>query len=154
MPRWFSLLLCALGATMIGLGLRQAARGRDTRQWTRTPGRILESRVEQVESADEQRRATFRFVIRYEYDARGARRTSDQVWIGSSAVAASDDAARAQSWVERFPAGAEVPVWFDPAEPGLAVLVPGTPRTQVVVLVVAGAALAAAGFVALARHRG
>ncbi len=151
MPRWLALALCGLGAVLLAMGVRQSARGRETRHFTRTPGRIVESRVRLLSEADEQRSRRWGFVIRYTYEARGRTLESEQVWIGSAAAAEYVDEGRAREWVERFPAGAEVTVFFDPADPRQAVLVPGVPSTQIAVLVVAGLALVGVGVFALAR---
>jgi hypothetical protein len=149
-PRWFALVLCAFGAALLATGLRQSARGRDTRGWTRADGRILESRVE-VHEPDENHERRFGFVIRYAYEARGVRHASEQIWIGSSAASVSEDEARIRRWVERFPEGTDVPVWFDPRDPRQAVLVQGVPAVQVRALLAAGAVLVGVGVFALGR---
>lgn len=152
MPRWFAISLCAFGALLLVAGLRQSSRARETRGWTRTTGKILESRVDRVDtSGDEDRPERFRLVIRYSFEARGVRRQSSQVWMGSPAAAVSEHPRAAGEWVERFPAGAEVPVWFDPANPDQAVLVHDVPRAHLTALYVIGGILAAVGFIALAR---
>jgi hypothetical protein len=150
MPKWFAIVLCGLGALLLAIALRQSSRGRESRHWTRTLGRVIESRLDLLNEADEQRARRWGFVIRYAYEARGRTRESEQVWVGS-AGAGFDDEAGARAWVERYPVGREVPVWFDPAEPDRAVLVTGAPRGQVAVLVVAGLALVGVGIFALAR---
>jgi hypothetical protein len=154
MPRWFALALCVLGAIMVVAGLRQASRARQTRGWTRTTGRIIESRVQtSLMETEVERKERFAFAIRYAYDARGRTHESTQVWIGSSPAAETDDPETARGWVERFPLGAEVPVWFDPAEPSQAVLVPELGNRQGRVAAVFGAVMAAIGFFLLARGR-
>ena len=154
MPKWFALALCGLGALLFTIALRQSSRGRETRHWTRTVGRVVESRVQLLSEADEQGPRRWGFVIRYAYEARGGAQESEQVWIGSAAAGVYTDEARAREWVERFPAGRVVMVWLDPADPRQAVLVPGVPRTQLAVLFVAGAALLGIGFFALSRGLG
>jgi hypothetical protein len=66
----------------------------------------------------------------------------------------SEDPGSPRRWVERFPAGTEVQVWFDPADPRQAVLVRDVPPAQVTATVVVGAALVAIGLFALARSVG
>jgi hypothetical protein len=152
--RLVPLLLCGAGAILLAVGLRQAARGRETRGWTRTAGRVLESRVEASNAPDEQQGTRYGFVIRYAYEARGGRHVSEQVWIGSAAGSVSENEAWPRRWVERFPAGSEVPVFFDPADPRQAVLVQGVPASQTRVLVGVGSVLLAAGAFWLARLAG
>lgn len=148
MPRFFALGLLALGATMIVVSLRQSARAREARGWSRTEGRIVESRVERVVDESEENLDRTRFVIRYAYAAGGRTHESRQVWIGSEAAHSAEDPAR---WVERFPAGAVVPVWFDPRDPGQAVLVRDLPGRRPHVVLLAGAVLAAVGLFVLGR---
>ncbi len=154
MPTWFALALCGLGAAMVVGGLRQSARGRETWRWTRTQGRVLASEIERLDETDEHQRARFAFIIRYAYEARGREHASEQLWIGSSSASSSEDPGWARRWVERFPAGRDVPVWFDPADPRQAVLVQGIPGRQDTALLVVGGAIAAIGVVALARALG
>jgi hypothetical protein len=114
-------------------------------------GRVVASHVEEERGdADEQGRPRFRFVIRYAYEARG-RHESEQVWIGSTSAPAAQDREWHQKWVDRFPAGREVDVWFDPFDPRRAVLVRGVPRGEVATLVVLGTALVGVGLFFLAR---
>ncbi len=160
MPRWFALALCGFGIALLATGLRQSRRGRDTAGWTRTVGRVIDSRV-MLESrppteTEQEERGPPRWgiAIRYGYEARGGRHESEQVWIGSATAAVYLEEARARAWVERFPAGRDVTVWFDPADPRQAVLVPGVPPGQVAVLYVLGAALFGIGFFVLARGLG
>lgn len=153
MPRWFAFVLCGFGAVLLASGLRQSSRGRETRHWTRALGRVVESRVRLLTEAepDEKDSPRWGIVIRYAYEARGQRHESEQVWIGSSTAAVYGEEGPARAWVERFPAGGVVTVWFDPANPRQAVLVPGVPRGQLAVLFLLGAALVGIGFFAFAR---
>jgi uncharacterized protein DUF3592 len=150
MPKWFAIALCIAGALMLAIAVRQSSRGRESRHWTRTLGRVIESRVELLNEADEQRSRRWGLVIRYAYDARGRAHESKQVWIGSAGVSYEDEEG-ALEWVERFPRGAEVTVWFDPAAPSQAVLVPGVPGPQLALLVIAGLALVGIGMFMLSR---
>jgi hypothetical protein len=154
LARWIALLLCAAGAAAVALGLRQAARGRDTVRWTRTLGRVVASRVEEQGGPEEQGYPRFRFEVRYAYEARGRAHEGDQLWIGSRLVAPSQDRAWHQALVDRYPVGREVEVWFDPADPAQAVLVRGSARGDVVALVAAGVALLGAGLFVLGRAPG
>jgi hypothetical protein len=148
MPRFFALGLLVIGVTMVAMALRHSARARETRGWTRTEGRIVESRVEKVEDESEEHLDRTRFVIRYSYRVGGRTYESPQVWIGSAEASSSGEPGR---WVERFPPDAVVPVWFDPRDPSQAVLVRGGPGRELRLVLLVGAALAAVGFFALAR---
>jgi hypothetical protein len=150
-PRAFALFLCVAGAVMIVAALRQSARGRETGSWSRATGRVVESRVDELPGPAEEGGPKFRSVIRYTYDARGRTYESEQVAVGASPSDASPDRAEAQRRVDRHPAGREVDVWFDPRDPGQAVLVRGVPRAQTAATVVVGLALVGIGLFALAR---
>ena len=152
MPRWLPILSLALGAVVVLMGLRQSARGRETRGWSHATGRVLASRVEEEHGgAEEQGYPRYRFDVRYSYEVRGRTYESDQVWYGSASAPASQDRDWHRQWAERFPAGREVDVWYDPADPRRAVLVRGAPRGQLAAYLVVGMALVAAGIFALAR---
>ncbi len=154
MPWFVAAAFLALGAVLLVTGLRQASRARRVRSWTRTVGRVLEARLEEQRGPEEQGFPQWRLVIRYAYEAHGEPRVSNQLWIGSRGVGPSRDRDAQQRWADRFPAGAEVTVWFDPADPRQAVLVPEVPRGQVGGLVAVGLVLLAAGGYGLARSLG
>jgi hypothetical protein len=150
-PRSIALLLLGVGAVMILGALRQSARGRETRGWTRTSGRIVDARVEELPGPAEEGGPRFRAVTRYSYEARGRAYESEQVSVGSSPTETTSDRSEAQRQVDRHPAGREVEVWFDPADPRQAVLVRGVPRAQIVAAALVGIALVGVGLFALAR---
>jgi hypothetical protein len=151
MPRWLAVVLCGLGAALVVFGLRQAGRGRDTRDWTRATGLVLRSQVEELDGPREQGWPRYRPAIRYRYQARGAVHESEAVLAGSGGMPASGDRGEPQRWVDRFPEGSEVEVWFDPADPTRAVLVRGVPASQVAIAIAAGIVVAGIGLFALSR---
>ncbi len=137
---------------MIAGALRQSSRGRDTRSWTRTQGRVVAAYVDEIPGPAEEGGPKFRPVVRYTYEARGRTYESEQVSVGSSPVSTSTDREGAQRSLDRFPAGRDVDVWLDPADPRQAVLVRGVPRSQVVAGIAIGIALIGVGLFALARR--
>lgn len=152
MPRWLPVLSFALGVVVILVGLRQSARGRETRGWSHVLGRVLASRVEEDHGgAEEQGYPRWRFDVRYAYEVRGRTYESDQVWYGSANAPSSQDREWHEQWAARYPVGREVDVWYDPADPSRAVLLRGTPRGQLVAYLVVGIALVAVGLFALSR---
>ncbi len=151
MPRWFGWLVAALGALLIVAGHHLWRGGRETRAYTRTRGRVVRAEVEELPHASEEGGTKYRPVVRYAFEARGRTYESDRVSIGAPAAPDASDPRDARRLVERFPAGAEVDVWFDPRDPRRSVLVPGVPASEVVVAVVAGLALVGVALFALAR---
>lgn len=136
---------------MIFGALRQSTRGRETRGWTRTSGRIVDARVEELPGPAEEGGPRFRAVVRYAYEGRGRTYESEQVSVGSSPAETTSDRGEAQRQVDRHPAGRDVEVWFDPRDPREAVLVRGVPPAQIAATVVVGVALVGIGLFALAR---
>ena len=137
---------------MIVAGLRLSRLARETRSFTRTEGRVSAAYVEEIPGPSEEGGPRFRPVIRYGFEARGRTYDSDQISIDATpAGAASPDAQEARRWVERFPAGSAVDVWFDPADPTRSILVRGVASAPVIVAVVVGIALVGFGIFALAR---
>lgn len=150
-PRTAALAACAVGVALVAAGLRLSRLGRETRQYTRTQGRIVESRVEELPGPSEEGGPRFRAVVRYAFEARGRTYASEQLSVDASPVSSSPDPAEARQTVERHPAGSTVEVWFDPADPRRSVLVRGAARAPAIVAVTIGLLLAAAGGIALLR---
>jgi hypothetical protein len=150
--RWLALLSCGLGLALAIAGMWRSARARETASWVRVAGRVLDSRVEEEHGGPgEQGWPRYRVAIRYAYEARGRTYESDQLWLGSRSVPSTQDREPHQEWADRFPAGREVDVWFDPADPRRAVLLRGAPRGEVAAYVALGLALLGAGLFVLAR---
>jgi hypothetical protein len=151
MPRAVALAVCLVGAATIAAGLYLSRAGRETRGFTRTRGRIVVSRVDEVPGPAEEGGTRYRAVVRYAYEARGRGYESERVSVGSHAGTTSSDPGEARGWVRRYPAGAEVDVWFDPSDPSRAVLVRGVSTAQVALAIAVGLALVGLGMFALAR---
>lgn len=113
--------LAFLGAlVLIGAGVRDVVRGARTRGWARTEGVVVRSGVERVlEETGEGTAERFRAAVRFRYEVAGRVH-------GGSAVRAADSGtasgARAERIAARYPAGARVAVFHDPAHPERAVL--------------------------------
>lgn len=152
LPRPAALAACAVGLVMVLGALRLSRLGRETRSYTRTQGRILESRVEELPGPAEEGGPKFRAVVRYAFEARGRTWESDQVSVDEPPGASTPDPEEARRTVERYAAaGGPVDVWFDPADPRRSVLVRGAAPAPVYLAVAVGLALLAVGLLALAR---
>lgn len=151
MPRAVAAIVCGIGAVMIIAGLRLSRLGRETRSFTRTPGRVVAAYVDEIPGPAEEGGQRFRPVVRYTYEARGRTYESDQVSVGSSPESTTSDREEARRLVERHPAGSGVDVWFDPGDPRRSVLVRGVASAQAIAAVVIGLALVGLGMFALAR---
>jgi hypothetical protein len=142
------LLLCGVGALALAVAYVQWRRGEASLGWVRTAGRVVVSRVEEVPGPSEQGYPQYRPRVRYEFSVRGRTFDGGETAIGSSVASFRDEEA-AREETARFPAGSEVTVFYDPADPRRSVLRPGAPR--LVPLVLAGLALLGAGLYLLAR---
>lgn len=136
---------------MLLVALRLSALGRETRGYTRTRGRVVVSHVDEVPEGSGQGGPAFRPVIRYAYEARGRSYESDRIAVGSVVGSTASDPGEARAWVERYPAGGEVDVWFHPGDPRRAVLERGGERGQVLAALAIGLALLGFGIFRLAR---
>jgi hypothetical protein len=150
-PRLVALAVCGVGTAMIVAGLYLSRLGRETRSYARTRGQVVVSHVDEVPAPAEEGGPRFRSVIRYAYEARGRRYEAERISVGSHAGSASSDPQEARRWVERYPAGRDVDVWFDPGDPRRSVLVRGVSSAQVAAAVAVGVALLGLGMFALAR---
>ncbi len=151
MPKWFAAAVCGLGAVLVLAGQHMWRAGSATRSYTRTRGRVVRAEVEEFPRTSEEGGTRFRPIVRYAFEVRGRTYESERISIGAATGTESSEAQDARRVVERYPLGAEVDVWFDPRDPGRSVLVPGIPRAEIVVAVVAGVALVGIGMFLLAR---
>jgi len=146
---WFSLLLsgggllmtvvlplCLCGtllgvAAMVGVGLdqcffrpaRQAKRA--AQAWPTTTGVVLDSFVETATSYDSTSNAettSFTPRVTYEYEVNGQRYRSDRLKTSDGFFRAGLLPGSAEAVVARYPAGAQVFVYYNPANPHEAVL--------------------------------
>jgi hypothetical protein len=90
---------------------RALYRGRDSHKWRKADGYLV-GRLQQGDGSAS--------VLTYTYSVHGVEYTSNRYDLAGSRVGAAASAAFADHAV-----GQHVTVWYDPAEPGRAVLVPG-----------------------------
>ncbi len=90
--------------------------------WPATPGQILEADVQHNVSTDSEgdRRDSYTPRVRYSYRVNNADYTGDKIAFGFVSGYGSDSKARAA--LTRYPVGGQVSVYYDPANPGKAVL--------------------------------
>ena len=136
---------------MVVVALRLSSLGREAQGYSRTRGRVVVSLVDEVPEIIEQGGPKFRALIRYTYDVQGRSYESDRIAFGSSVDSGTSDSRYAREWVERYPAGSEVDVWFDPRDPSRAVLIRAIARGQVLAALAIGIALLGFGIFRLAR---
>jgi len=111
----FSLL--AVGLIILGLlTLRQTPR---SRRWAKVEGKVITSNVNEFTGKGGR---TYRPMVIYAYSVGAVRFMSSR--IASRPLASSDRSAAAR-FVEKYPVGKTVQVFYDPQDPEQAVLEPG-----------------------------
>jgi hypothetical protein len=110
-----------VAACTIPLAIRQLILGNASRIWPSVEGRIVESRV--VRTSGGKGGTTWQPVVRFEYSVAGVSYSSSRIAFhmkgGTTALASASTA-------DRYPMGATVRVYYDPATPGRAVLEVGS----------------------------
>jgi hypothetical protein len=120
-----------VGGIALAIGIVQYRDGEDTKSWTATTAQVTSTDIEQKtdtrRDSDGTRRTstTYTPIVHYEYTVDGTTYDGDRIKIGLGA--GSEGSAR--DIVERYPAGAEVTAYYDPGNPGSAVLEQGADRT-------------------------
>ncbi|HEX8392441.1 MAG TPA: DUF3592 domain-containing protein [Longimicrobium sp.] len=135
-------LLFLFAALMALAGFRRMAAGSATRRWPSAPGRVTRSGVAIEHTTDgESTYEVYQPEVLYTYDVGGEIRTGDALHIHPRTFSSRDAAEREAS---RYAEGAEVRVFYHPADPSRAVLEPGAGRSpagyfaMAVLLAVAG----------------
>ncbi|MBK1834783.1 DUF3592 domain-containing protein [Roseibacillus ishigakijimensis] len=112
---FFSLFL-VIGAGMLFFGVKGVIRATESVDWLSTNGEIIHSEIE-VDSDSEG--TSYGADIRYRYQVKDLELEGDRVTFGDYSSSSRE---RANTIVRRHPVGAQVEVFFDPAEPSQAVL--------------------------------
>jgi hypothetical protein len=113
--------LAFLGAAcFIGVAISDIVRGARTYRWHRAEGRVMRSMVAHLGETDgEGTTDLYRAEVHYRYEAAGALRSGCAVSITDPG---SPSRERAERRCARYPDGARVTVFYDPADPDRAVL--------------------------------
>ncbi len=126
MPKMETLILAG-GLILLAAALAMAAwswsETAPVRGWRTAGGRVIESRTQfqQVQTRYGQG-ITYTPVVRYAYEADGARLTGERVYPGTP-IEWPDEAELAAFLAENYPPGASVTVHYDPENPGEAALI-------------------------------
>lgn len=102
--------------------LRSRGKARASRNWSRTTGRVIVSKVERRQSRTSSGgyNTAYYPVVEYEYTVNGQRYQTTRVRFGTQVGWGRPE--RAQNAVDQHPAGSMVQVFYDPADPAEAVL--------------------------------
>ena len=139
-------VLAVVGLGIALWGYLQRAKVAKVKAWPTASGRILSSgvRTETSRSRRGGRSTVHYFDVRYAFSAQGANYESDNFQIGYDNIAASD-IPRVQA---QYPAGANVTVQYNPANPKESVIETGDNGRALIIVgaIVAALGLAAAAF--------
>jgi len=116
-------VLIVLGAGFSVWSWELIADARSSLGWPMTTGTVVQSEVASHDShSDGKTTRMYTAEVHYSYSVNGVRHTSDRVTPGDSSTSR---ASSKQEIVGRYPAGARVPVYYDPDRPQSALLEPG-----------------------------
>ena len=138
----FGLVLTAIGVALaIPFGYRVMTSALESAGWPHTEGTIRESQL----VTQEQRDGSFVYRVRivYAYTAQGIEHQGGRIRFGVE-DSASPNQDRAERWLEEYPPGRVVTVYYDPQAPSNSVLEPGA-HGDVYALLAVGVFLMVAG---------
>ncbi|HJT36560.1 MAG TPA: DUF3592 domain-containing protein [Pirellulales bacterium] len=136
----WGLVFVFVGVEVIVMMLVMASLGRASWRWTRAPGRIVQSYVQQTGNGD------YKTCISYRYQADGIDYDSGTIsHIGKAISGMRDSYETYRAEILRFPIGLEVDVFYDPNQPPVAVLERGAKAGDVVACCLFGVVFIIAG---------
>ena len=122
-----------VGSILAALAVNNYRDGEATKSWTPTTARIISAEVQEnidtVRESNGGRRTRYTYtpIVRYEYDVEGRTYQGHRVKADNY----SGSQTGAYNTVNRYPVGAEVTAYVDPANPSQAVLEQGADSTGV-----------------------
>jgi hypothetical protein len=120
--RLFAFAFVGLGLWCLVLGSSKAMEGLRARSWPTAPGRVVISRVEEMRTSQEIRIARLCLRLDYLYLVRDEAYEGHRVNVGWSCFGSEN---RVRELANRYNAGREISVYYDPANPHRSLLEPG-----------------------------
>jgi hypothetical protein len=120
--RLMLLAFLGLGLWCLALGTSKALEGFKAYDWPVAKGRIVVSRVEQMQTAQKIRVARLCLTMDYLYEVEGTVYEGHRVNVGWSCFASET---KSKALLARYPSGSEVAVRYDPTLPERSLLEPG-----------------------------
>jgi hypothetical protein len=112
----FGVIAFAVGVVLYIVQFRQGLRADASKKWPKAAGTVIASALEP--SPEHKRR--YRAAVRYRYRVGGKEYQADRVFWGGN----EGRRRHMESVVAAYPAGADVPVYYDPQNPAEAVIDP------------------------------
>ncbi|MCX7975763.1 MAG: DUF3592 domain-containing protein [Bellilinea sp.] len=118
----FFLLFAGIGVWLILRYQKNKEKAWQSLNWPKTSGRVIESRIAEHESEDEDGHVTSTYspVVRYEYQVNGVAYTGGKIAVGG--VVAISNKKKVQQTIDQYPEGKLVVVYYNPQNPAEAVL--------------------------------
>jgi len=146
-------LFFLLGWALLFESISRLSDAQDSSGWPTTTGTVLESDIHDSVWLQRKKAAEphYQPTVEYVYTVDGTEYKNDRVSFTEHS--GSTERSWAEDIVTRFPAGAEVTVYYKPGDPSAAVLDPGVDQDNYIVLIIAigtilaGAAAAVLGWV-------
>jgi hypothetical protein len=120
-PLCFGGFFFLAGTILLFFTIRARKKSTASLAWPSTAGTIVSSTVRRNSSTDEDGHTNFSFspIVEYDYSVNGQAYKGKKIHYG---ITPSQDNATAQKEADRFPAGRQVTVFFNPEKPNEAVL--------------------------------
>jgi hypothetical protein len=148
---WLRIVLIVLGVCLAGaatiLFISDRQRSAAAASWPSVEGRITASAVETRERAGRRNRDRDRYLptVRYDYRVGGRGFSNGRIWLTETKSWKSR--AGAEEAIAAFPAGAAVPVFYDPANPADSALIVKGVVWPFVIMFLAGMLLIGLSFI-------
>lgn len=120
-PWMFAAVFGAIGALILGQGIRSRRKAAASMAWPEANGTVLRSEVVHEVSTDAEGDTTeeWKPVVRYRYQVGGVHYESERLRFGSTGQGSAEQAQKA---LQPYPAGVSVTVRYNPAKPSEATL--------------------------------
>lgn len=140
-PYMFTVPFFIAGCVATVFGLNGLFNGIQSSKWPSTSGLVLESKVDRRTDSDGD--VSYKANIKYEYKVEEGTHHSRRIMFGDFG---SNISSRARKFVDKYPVGMEVDVYYHPQKPELAAIEPGL-KMAAFMLPIFGLVFCAAGIV-------
>lgn len=119
---FFFVLILALGIYLVSFSSRSKKKAQASQGWPSVPGVILTSEVKRSMSTDDDGNTDYSYTpaVTYSYQVNGQNYEGKLIAFGG--VVGNSNPGKIQEQLRPYPAGAQVPVFFNPQKPDEAVL--------------------------------
>ncbi|MFZ6021563.1 MAG: DUF3592 domain-containing protein [Chloroflexota bacterium] len=116
------IIFAGIGVWLILRYQKNKQKAQQSVNWPTTSGRVIESRISEHESEDEDGHTTSTYapLVRFEYQVAGVTYTSDRMGVGSKI--AISNRKKVEQQIAAYPEGKLIRVYYNPQNPAEAVL--------------------------------